>query len=88
MSEGQWYGAFDMGVTILAEIEDTGSWEGSGVALAQDTQTRYYTASYSHCSCNGPEETLSTGGPFETLEAALRWFGESDRASIEAALKK
>lgn len=83
-----WYGAFDPTWKILAEVEDIGSWEGSGVALAQDTSNKYHTASYSHCSCDGPKETLSTGGPFDTLEEALRWFGQSDRESIELQLKQ
>lgn len=84
----KWYGAFDPSWEILAEVEDRGSWEGSGVALARDGSNQYHTASYSHCSCDGPEETLNTGGPFEQLEDALRWFGQSDRATIEANLPK
>lgn len=81
------YGAFDPSWTILAVIEDEGSWEGSGIALARDTGNQYHTASYGHCSCDGPEDTMSTAGPFVDLESALRWFGQFDRERIETALK-
>lgn len=88
VANGVWYGAFDQEWDIVAEVEDRGAWEGSGVALARDGAGNYHTASYSYCSCNGPEDMLDTDGPFSTLEDALRWFGDSDRATIEANLPK
>lgn len=70
---GKFHGAFPDDSVIVAEHEYEGSWDGSGAAIAERDGV-FLWAEYSHCSCYGPEDSMSQGIA-ATLEEAIRSIG-------------
>lgn len=58
-------------VKFLRYFDYEGDYDGSGCALAELQDGTWIAAEYSHCSCVGPEETL-TVIPASTQEDARR----------------
>ncbi len=65
--------AFPPGSVRVMESNQSGSYEGSGQAIAFDPSTgEFLVAEYGHCSCHGPDEGMSAVSRYDSLVDAVR----------------
>jgi hypothetical protein len=76
------YGVFPSHAVIVEIWEDTGGYDGAGAALAKLPDGQFMWAEYSHCSCDGPEDTMSSGTE-ATLEEARSRLSEYHRSELK-----
>lgn len=86
MSDNTFYGAFPSDAVIVEIWEDTGGYDGAGCALAKLPNGHFMWAEYSHCSCDGPEDTMSSGTE-DTIEEARARITEYYRTDLKPVVE-